>query len=203
MIKEDRIGKVYDAKWYHMILFGDWLRRRLQRPQSFLPEMVADGMTVVDIGCGLGLYSIELAKLVGETGKVLAVDLQAEMLKLAQKKAGKAGFADKIEFIQCRKDDIKVPRQVDFALTMWVVHEMPDRRRFFKQLYKTLKPNGSYLLAEPKFHITKALYKIICNEAEDAGFRPISQPKVALSYAALFERSSKLTAGPSEAGTHR
>ncbi len=201
MIKEDRIGKVYVARWYHMVLMPDWLRRRLQRPQSFLPDLVAGGMTVADIGCGLGFYTIELAKLVGETGRVLAVDLQAEMLKWAQKKAGKAGFTDNIKFIQCSRDDIKVPRQVDFALTMWVVHEMPDRRRFFKQLYKTLKPNGRYLLAEPKLHVKKDLFEIICDEARAAGFKRIYEPKTPSSYAAVFEKGPNVKAWPFAAAT--
>ncbi len=149
MVKEDRIAKVYVARWYHMILIPDWLRRMLQRPQSFLPGLVKRDMTVADIGCGLGFYTIELARLVGPGGKVLAVDLQAEMLKWAQKKARKAGLSDNIEFIQCSRDDIKIPQEVDFALTMWVVHEMPARERFFRQLYEVLKPNGRYLLAKP------------------------------------------------------
>jgi len=180
------LEKVYVAKWYHMILYPDWLRRLHQRPRKFLAELVKPGMTVADIGCGLGFYVRQMAEMVGQNGRVLAVDLQSEMLNRAEKKAQKAQVLDRIEFIQCSQDDLKISEPVDFALSMWMVHEVPDRHRFFKQIRNVLKPDGQYLLAEPRFHVKKELYETICNKAETAGLKKIDEPRVGASFAALF-----------------
>jgi ubiquinone/menaquinone biosynthesis C-methylase UbiE len=182
--------KIYVAKWYHMIVYPEWLRRLQQKPQKFLGELVKPGMTVADIGCGIGFYSRELAGLVGENGRVLAVDMQAEMLGWAKKKAKKAGVLERVKFIRCSENDIKIPESVDFVLSMWMAHEVPDHNRFFKQIHDTLKPGGRYLLAEPKFHVKKELFKSICDEAETAGLKKISEPQVGLSLAALFEKQA-------------
>jgi len=181
-----KIHKVHVAKWHHMILFPDWLRRLYQKPRKFLSELVKPGMTAADIGCGLGFCTVELARLVGENGEVLAVDFQPRMLDMARKKAARKGLLDRVTFIQCSQDDLKVLEPVDFALTMWVVHEVPDRDRFFKQIRDALKPDGRYLLVEPTFHIKKEEYERICDEAEAAGLRRICEPIVGLGRATLF-----------------
>ena len=182
------MSEVYVARWYHVILFPDWLRRLLQKPEKFLADFVGPGMTVADIGCGMGFCSMVLADMVGEKGLVLAVDMQAEMLNWAKRKTQKAGFSERIAFIQCSQDDIKISEPIDFALTMWMVHEVPDRERFFKQLSEVIKPGGKYLLAEPAFHVKPQLYNSICSDAETAGFRKISEPKVGLSMSTLFQK---------------
>jgi ubiquinone/menaquinone biosynthesis C-methylase UbiE len=169
-----------------MIFFPDWLRRLYQKPRKFLGELVKPGMTAADIGCGLGFYTVELARLVGESARVLAVDFQPRMLDMARKKAARKGVLERITFVQCDQDDLKLSEPVDFALTMWVTHEVPDRDRFFKQVRDILKPAGRYLLVEPTFHIKKKEYERICDEAEAAGLRRICEPRVALGRAALF-----------------
>jgi len=188
MVREDRIGKVYRHKWHRKIVFPDWLRRILQRPRSFLAGLVREGMTAADIGCGTGFYSTELAGLVGPAGKVLAVDLQQEMLDRAEKKAKKAGVLGRIEFIKCSRGEIKVHQHVDFVLTMWVVHEAADRPGFLRQIGAILKPAGKFLLAEPKKIVSEQRFEEICSEAEQAGLRKISEAKVGLSIAAIFEK---------------
>jgi len=180
------VEKVYVARWYHMILYPDWLRSLHQKPKKFLTELVRPGMTVADIGCGMGFYVRQMAEMVGQNGRVLAVDLQSEMLNWAKRRAKKAGLMNRIEFIRCSQDDLKISEPVDFVLSMWMVHEAPDRDRLFRQIRALLKPDGQYLLAEPKFHVKKDLYETICDEAESAGLKKISEPKVGASFAALF-----------------
>jgi len=183
--------KVFVAKWYHLLVYPDWFRRLHQRPGRFLGELVKVGMTVADIGCGLGFYTIEMARLVGQNGRVIAIDFQAQMLRVTARKARKAGVAERVEIIECTQDNLMVSErtplgQVDFALSMWVAHEAPDRERFFGQIRRMLKSEGRYLLAEPKFHVGKQLYRAICSDAERAGLKRISEPAVGASRAALF-----------------
>jgi ubiquinone/menaquinone biosynthesis C-methylase UbiE len=56
------------------------IRRWLQNPQKILVPYVREEMTVLDIGCGPGLFSVEMARMVGKSGRVIAVDLQEGML---------------------------------------------------------------------------------------------------------------------------
>jgi ubiquinone/menaquinone biosynthesis C-methylase UbiE len=179
-------GHVHVEKWFCRIIHPDWLRRLYQKPGKILAGLVRPGMVVADIGCGSGFYAVELARLVGESGQVLAVDFQSRMLDMAKEKAGRAGVLNRIRFIQCDQDDLKLSDAVDFVLTMWVVHEVSDRDRFFKQVQDSLKPGGRYLLAEPTFRVKKQEFKAICDEAERAGLAKIAEPRVGLSLAALF-----------------
>ena len=178
--------EIFIAKWYHMIFYPDWIRRIHQKPKKFLAPLVKSGMTVADIGCGMGFYTRFLAQMVGDQGRVWAVDLQEQMLRFAKKKAQKAGVLARVNFVRCTQDDIKLTEPVDFALTMWVVHEIPDCLRFFQQLRNVLKPQGQYLMAEPKFHVKKELYQILCRQAQAAGLEKIAEPTVPSSFAALF-----------------
>jgi ubiquinone/menaquinone biosynthesis C-methylase UbiE len=57
------------------------IRRWLQNPRKILAPYIQEGMTVLDIGCGPGFFSIEMAQLVGKSGKVFAADLQEGMLQ--------------------------------------------------------------------------------------------------------------------------
>ncbi|NIP24700.1 MAG: methyltransferase domain-containing protein [Phycisphaerae bacterium] len=183
--------EVFVAKWYHLLIYPDWFRRLHQRPGKFLAELVKPAMTVVDIGCGLGFYTREMAQMVGEKGRVIAIDFQPEMLGFTEKKVRKAAVSERVEIIQCTQDDLVVSNHVDFALSMWVAHEVPDRDRFFRQICDILKPDGKFLLAEPNFHVRKELYKAICDDVERAGLKKISEPRVGGSRAALFAALSE------------
>ncbi len=183
--------EVFVAKWYHLLFYPDWFRRLHQRPGQFLAELVKPGMTVADIGCGLGFYTREMARMVGEKGRVIAVDFQQEMLDLTERKVKKALVSERVKMVRCTRDDLVFTNHVDFALSMWVAHEVPDRDRFFRQIRDILKPDGRFLLAEPNFHVRKELYKAICDDAERAGLKKISEPRVGGSRAALFAASSE------------
>lgn len=180
------MAQVFVAKWHHLIIYPDWFRRLHQRPKKFLGELIESGMTVADIGCGLGFYTLEMARIVGETGRVVAIDFQSKMLSFTEKKTRKASVSDRVKIVQCSQNDLTVTEDVDFALSMWVAHEVPDRERFFRQIRSILKPAGRLLLAEPKFHVGKGLYDAICRDAERMDLVRISEPCVGGSRAALF-----------------
>jgi ubiquinone/menaquinone biosynthesis C-methylase UbiE len=186
-----RMSKVFVAKWYHLLLYPDWFRRLHQRPRKLLGDLVKPGMTAADIGCGLGFYTVEMARMVGEKGRVAAVDFQPEMLSLTERKVRKAGISERVEIVQCSQDDIAVTGRFDFVLSMWVSHELEDRKRFFRQILGILKQGGKFLLAEPKFHVGEELFTTICDDARGAGLRKIFEPWIGGSRAALFSALSE------------
>jgi len=175
------------AQWYHMILYPDWLRRWLEKPQRLFSDLVQPGMVVADIGCGLGFYSRLLAQMVGESGRVYAVDLQETMLNFARRKIRRAGLTERVEFIQCTQNDINLTTALDFVLTMHVVHEVPDRSRILKQIRQLLKSDGRYLMAEPKGHCPTELFKTIQNEAKAVGLEVIDQPVIPFCRTSVFK----------------
>jgi len=145
-------------------------------------------MTAIDLGCGMGYFSRAMAKIVGDTGKVISADLQQEMLTITRKRAEKDGVARRIQFLLVKEDDLGVTEQVDFALSFWMVHEVTDTRNFFLQVYRMLKPTGTFLIAEPKMHVTQTRFDEILSFAREAGFMITATPAVRLSRAAVLSK---------------
>lgn len=143
-------------------------------------------MTVADIGCGMGYFSIGLAKIVKKRGKVIAVDIQTRMIEKLVKRARKADVMDIIQTLQCEQDNIHIKEPLDFALAFWVVHETPDKRKFFEQLYSILRHGGLLLMTEPKFHVSPFKFKQEVDIAIAAGFRVEDEPDIKFSNSALF-----------------
>jgi ubiquinone/menaquinone biosynthesis C-methylase UbiE len=83
--------------WWLAYTFDNPLRRLIHRTAAMFHGLVEEGMTVLDIGCGMGYFSIALAKIVGPRGLVIAVDLQPQMLNILRKRAEKAGMVDRIQ----------------------------------------------------------------------------------------------------------
>jgi hypothetical protein len=77
----------------------------------------------------------------------------------------------------------------DFALAFWMVHEVPDQRRFFREAAQVLRGGARLLLVEPKGHVTKAAYSHTLEAAEAAGFLLVDRPRITLSFSSLLERA--------------
>ena len=109
---------------------------------------VKEGQTVADIGCGNGFYTLQLARLVGPQGRVLAVDIQPEMLELLNKRAAEAGIKN-IEPLLSTPADPKLPAgEVDLVLLVDVYHEFAYPERMLTAMRKSLKSTGHVALAE-------------------------------------------------------
>ncbi len=147
------------------------IRRWLQNPETIIGPYIEEGMEVLDFGCGPGFFTLEMAQMVGEKGKVYAADLQTGMLEKVKKKVEGTILKDRIEFVKCEKEDIGVKGNVDFALTFFVVHEIPNKKKFFADMKKILKKSGKFLIVEPKyFHVSKKEFDKTVNYAREAGF---------------------------------
>ncbi len=168
--------------------FDNPLRKLIHNPKKMFKEYVREGMTVMDLGCGLGCFSIGLAQIVGKKGKVYSVDLQKGMLDRLMKRAGKANVADIIETHQCSADKIGINEKLDFALAFWMVHETPDALVFFKQIYALLKPSGVLFIAEPKHHISQKKFEEMVDSVHKIGFQIINEPKIIMSRTVVLSK---------------
>lgn len=166
------------AKW-----LDNGLRRFMHNPQRLFGAYIKSGDTVLDIGCGPGAFIPGFAKMVGTSGKIIAIDLQEEMLELAKKKAQSAGVRDRVQFHQCGSDSLNISVQANFALTFYMVHEAPDPMRLIDQVCTLLTQGGYYYLSEPKFHVTE-------NQYRDVVARCVSNGLTVVKKGGLFSRTA-------------
>jgi ubiquinone/menaquinone biosynthesis C-methylase UbiE len=164
----------------------NFLRRLIHNPEKILKPFIKEGMTVLDIGCGPGYFTAEMARLVGESGKVIAADLQQEMLDLMNIKLTSLGLEKRIEAHHCQSDRTGIEKKVDFILTFWMVHEVPDQHNFFEELKSLLNRGGKILCVEPKIHVTRSAFSAMVSVIESAGLEIISRPHIAISRSLLL-----------------
>ena len=156
-------------------------RKLVQNPKKILKDYVKEGMTVLDVGCGPGFFSVEMADMVGESGSVIAADLQQGMLEKVEKKIKGTDIENRIELHKCEKDRIGVTTKVDHILAVYMVHEVPDMDKFLSEMYSILKPGGSFFIIEPPFHVSKKAFEETVNRACAIGFKEIKRPGMILN----------------------
>ena len=78
--------------WWLGYLLANPIRRLWHNPRAILQSSVQEGMLVLEPGCGMGFFTLELARLVGRNGKVIAVDVQPRMIAGLKRRARKAGL---------------------------------------------------------------------------------------------------------------
>ena len=167
-------------------------RRLIHNPDRLLRPYLAEGMMVMDIGCGMGFFTVPMAKMIGTEGRVIAVDIQPEMLAGMVRYAGKEGVTDRVEPHLCRPDSLRTERwncTVDFALVFMMLHEVPEQERMIRELYNALRTGGRLLFAEPIVHVDKKRYVGELVKLKSAGFRVLTAPKISLCRSALLERT--------------
>jgi ubiquinone/menaquinone biosynthesis C-methylase UbiE len=171
----------------HGGLLATSLRRLVHNPERILGSLIEPGETVADLGCGPGFFALPAARLVGAGGRVIAVDLQAEMLEQLRVRAARAGLEQRITLHQCTATEIGLAEHADFALAFYMVHEVPDAPAFLAQVHALLKPTGRFLLVEPWGHVSAAAFARTVAIAQAAGFVPLARPRVVFSRAVLLQ----------------
>jgi ubiquinone/menaquinone biosynthesis C-methylase UbiE len=176
------------CSWKIAFALDNPIRRFIHNPQKILGGYIEPGQTVLDLGCGPGTFSLAMAKMVGESGKVIAVDVQEEMLQIVRKKAAQQGLESRIVTHKSDPDQIGISEKVDFALAFYMVHEVPNAEAFLKEVASVLKPKGKLLIVEPKMHVSATAFEKTIEVARQAGLRPISEPKIRFSRSKLLSR---------------
>jgi len=166
--------------------FDNIFRRLIQNPERMLSPYVRENDTVLDVGPGKGFLTIPLAGLVGSRGTVIAADIQQKMLDAVTKRAKRAGVGDRVVTHRIPDSSLGIDRKVDFALAFWMVHEVPDQKRFLGEIGTLLKPGGIFLLAEPGIHVSQKMFDTTVKTALDSGLRVIGKPNIRISRAVLL-----------------
>jgi ubiquinone/menaquinone biosynthesis C-methylase UbiE len=187
MAKKHRV-----CPWWLGYLLASRLRRFLQNPGEIVAPYVREGMTVLEPGPGMGFFTLEMARRVGASGRVVAVDIQPKMLAVLKRRVGRLGLLERVDarLVPAASMDLSdISGAVDFALAFAVVHEVPDPGAFFKGVSRALKPGACLLLAEPSGHVKAPAFDAELSLAAEAALTPVERPVIKRSHAALLKKT--------------
>lgn len=165
-------------------------RRFVQNPQKILAKTgcVREGMTVLDYGCGPGFFSLAMADMVGESGKVIALDLQKEMLQKIREKIVGTSYEKRIILQQGSDSSSGIRELIDFVLAFYVVHELLDQQQFFMEMHTLMRSKGKIFMVEPPMHVSAKAFEKTLEYAKNAKFAVQPGPKVLFSRSVLLVR---------------
>ncbi|HEV2132851.1 MAG TPA: methyltransferase domain-containing protein [Terracidiphilus sp.] len=178
--------------WWIGYLLASPIRRWLsETPEALLAPYIRPGMTVLEPGPGMGYFTLPMARMVGPSGQIVAVDIQARMLAVLRKRARKSGLLDRIETRLAQPDRMGLDDlrgAADFVLAFAVVHEMPSSAAFFLEAAAALRPGGLLLFAEPAGHVDRHAFAAELKDAQSAGLVEVSRPPIRRSIAAVLKK---------------
>lgn len=168
------IGKFYLGREIAQVMgyqAAGWLERperaKEEEPAKLLKALeLKPEMVVADIGAGSGYYTFKMAPLVGKKGKVIACDIQQEMLDLIVEKAKKLKVTN-IEPVKGTETDPKLPpSSLDLILMVDVYHEFDHPFEMAEKMVDSLKPGGRMVFVEFRMEDEKVPIKLVHKMSE-------------------------------------
>lgn len=174
--------------WWLTWTFDNPLRRLVHDPEGLVAPYVRPGARVADVGCGMGHFTTGLARCVGPTGHVLAVDLQPRQLAVVERRARRLGLHDRVTTRLATPGRLDLDPGLDFVLAFWMLHEVPDVDGFLATIFAFLAPGGGLLVAEPAVHVGQATFDDEVARARRVGFEVQPVEGIRFSRAVLLLR---------------
>lgn len=182
--------KHHICPWYMGYILASPLRRLYQNPETIVFPYCKPGMRVLEIGPGMGFFSLPMAEKIGSSGKIFCVDVQEKMLRTLRRKVLQRKLDHRVELRLCSEASLEVHDlngTIDFALAFAVVHEVPDPDFLLDEIAASLRPGGILLIAEPRGHVDGTAFAELIHRAETHGFRITASPNIRGSHAALLK----------------
>jgi ubiquinone/menaquinone biosynthesis C-methylase UbiE len=166
----------------------NWFRKWLQNPRMILGPYIKSGMTVLDFGCGPGFFTVEIAKMVGTSGKVIAVDVQEEMLKKLKDKIIGTDFNNRILLHKSFENRIGIVDHADVVVAFYVFHELTNKIDILYEIKSLLKKDGIFIMIEPKYvHVSKKDFNDTVSKANNIGLKEIGSINMLLSRSVVMK----------------
>ncbi|OEH85015.1 methyltransferase type 11 [Desulfuribacillus stibiiarsenatis] len=166
------------------------LRGIIQNPNKILGNYINKGMLVIDIGCGPGFFTTTMAELVGDKGKVIAIDLQEKMLEFLKDKIRGTKLEEIIITHQCSERSLELSAEADFILAFYMVHEVPCQKTFFQEVKSLIKLDGKVLVVEPFFHVSNRSFQKTKEIVSNMGFEIIEEPNMFMCRSIVLKSKS-------------
>jgi ubiquinone/menaquinone biosynthesis C-methylase UbiE len=129
--------------------FDDPARDAWQKPDLVVSSMkIAEGSTVVDLGTGTGYFLGRLSRAVGSKGKVLALDVEPDMIRYVKQRAQKESLANVEARVVATDDPGLAQASVDRVLVVDTWHHIPGRKEYAEKLARALKPGGALYIVD-------------------------------------------------------
>lgn len=156
-------------------------------PRKLLKKFIRPSMTVLDLGCGTGYFTLEAARLLNNNGKVIAADVQQGMLDILKQKLKNSELGGVIEIHQCQEDRLDLSEKFDFILAFYAFHEMKYIDNVISDLTKIVKPETKVFIAEQKIHVPKTIFNTIIDKLKNKGFEICERPSICFSRTAIMK----------------
>ena len=172
--------------------FADMLdhpwRLRYRDPFDTVSIMgIAAGMTVMDLGCGTGTFTVEMARMVGPEGAVHAVDLQRALLRRAEARFKEAQVVTPVSFHHCGAYQLPFETSsIDLAILIATLSQIPEKGRALVELRRVLKPGARVAISEELPDPAYIPPQISRQWAEQGGFLFAGQSGSLFCYTQLF-----------------
>ena len=156
-------------------------RQFFQNPRKILKKYVRPGMTVLDLGCGTGYFTLEIARLLNNNGKVIAADVQKGMLDILKQELENCELKHLIEIQNSQEHSLGLSEKVDFILAFYSFHEMRYIENIISDLTRIVKSETKILISEQKLHVSKNTFNEIISKMENNGFEICERPRIFFS----------------------
>lgn len=179
--------------WWLGYVLANPLRRLIETPEKLVLPFVRPGDTVLEVGPGMGFFTVPMARAVGETGRVVCVDVQSRMIEGLRRRLDRQGLSSRVATRVCEPASLGVDDfegRVDVAFLVYVLHEVPDQAACLAQIRRTLRVGGRLLILEPRGHCSDRAWRAELETAKDAGLEPTdaAAPASRRRWAALLAR---------------
>ena len=168
-------------------LLDSRFRKFFHNPEKLMKPFIKKNMTVYDIGCGPGVFTIEIAKLLEGSGKVIAVDMQDQMLEIIRTKIAGQSYEKNIVLHKCSQNSLNLKEKADFVLMFYMVHEVPNKENLFNEVLPLINKNGLIMIAEPGL-VSSGEFNGMVNLIKEKGFEEFSRLKVKLSKGIVLKK---------------
>lgn len=152
-------GHRHDATVHHRFddperwakVFDDPARDAWQKPEEVLDVLeVKEGQAVADLGAGTGYFTVRLARRVGETGTVWAIDIEPSLVDHLKTRAAEAGLGRVIPLLAAPDDPKLDPASADLILVVDTWHHIDSRDAYLERVRRALKPGGRVAIVDFK-----------------------------------------------------
>jgi len=176
---------VCPSEFYSTLDIG--LRKYIHDANKMFSPYLKAGQSAADIGCGPGFFSVGLAKIVGESGKVVACDIQESGLDMLTRKIKGTTLESTISVHQSTIHSVGLSSKFDFILNFWMLHEVDEKEKFMAEIQAMMQPESFYMIVEPRFHVPRKAFQKEVEIALNAGLKAVGHPKIWMSRSVVFK----------------